>query len=105
MQFEHTATNPLLAVLPPLLHVKATKEGAPPWLRSTVKHVLAELDSDSVGAAEVVTRLADILFIQAVRSYFEENAEAAEFGWLAGVRHPQIGRGTLCSINTHRLGR
>ncbi len=100
MQFENGATNPLLAVLPPLLHVKATKEGGRPWLRLTVKHVLAELDSDSVGATEVVTRLADILFIQAVRSYFEENVDTAEFGWLAAVRHPQIGR-ALALLHGH----
>ena len=92
MQFEGGVSNPLLAVLPPLLHVKATKNGGRPWLPLTVKHILAELDSDGVGATEVVTRLADILFIQAVRSYFEENADTAEFGWLAAVRHTQIGR-------------
>jgi transcriptional regulator GlxA family with amidase domain len=92
MQFEGGVSNPLLAVLPPLLHVKATKNGGRPWLPLTVKHILAELDSDGVGATEVVTRLADILFIQAVRSYFEENADTAEFGWLAAVRHSQIGR-------------
>ncbi len=103
MQFENGATDPLLAVLPPLLHVKATKEGGRPWLRLTVEHVLAELDSDSAGAAEVVTRLADILFIQAVRSYFKENADTAEFGWLAAVRHPQIGR-ALALLHGHPGG-
>jgi len=92
MQFENGATDPLLAVLPPLLHVKATSEGVRPWLRLTVEHVLAELDSGGPGATEVVTRLADILFIQAVRSYFEEGADIAEFGWLAAVRDPQVGR-------------
>jgi AraC-like DNA-binding protein len=100
MQFENGAANPLLAVLPPLLHVKATEMGARPWLRLTVEQVLAELDSDSVGAREVVTRLADILFIQAVRAYFEENADTAEFGWLAAVRHPQIGR-ALALLHGH----
>ena len=92
MQFENGTTNPLLAVLPSLLHVKATKQGARPWLQLTLKHVLAELNAAGAGAAEVVTRLADILFIQAVRSYFEENADTAEFGWLAAVRDQQIGR-------------
>jgi len=92
MQFEDGATDPLLAVLPPLIHVKAAGDGARPWLRSAVEHVLAELDSGGAGSAEVVTRLADILFIQAVRAYFDENAETAEFGWLAAVRDQQIGR-------------
>ena len=91
MQFENGGTNPLVAILPPLLHVKAKEQTPRPWLRLTVEHVLAELDSGDAGAAEVVTRLADILFIQAVRSYFEQNAETAEFGWLAAVRDQRIG--------------
>ncbi len=100
MQFENGATDPLLAVLPPLLHVKATREGGRSWLRLTVEHVLAELDSGGPGAAEVVTRLADILFIQAVRSYFEESTDRAEFGWLAALRDPQVGR-ALALLHSH----
>ena len=100
MQFENGATDPLLAVLPPLLHVKRTEEGARPWLRLTVEHILAELDSGGAGAKEVVIRLADILFIQAVRAYFQENADTAEFGWLAAVRDPQIGQ-ALALLHSH----
>jgi AraC-like DNA-binding protein len=91
MQFENGDTNPLVGILPPLLHVRAAEQDAHPWIGLTVKHVLAELDSGDIGMAEVVTRLVDILFIQAVRSYFEENADTAEFGWLAAVRDQRIG--------------
>ena len=100
MQFENGVTNPLLAVLPSLLHVKATKQVGRTWLRLTLKHVLEELNSSGAGAAEVVTRLADILFIQAVRAYFEENADSAEFGWLAAVRDEQIGK-ALALLHAH----
>ena len=92
MQFENGANNPLLAVLPPFLHVKGSESGGLPWLRLTVEHILAELDSGAGGAAEVVTRLADILFIQAVRAYFHENADTAQSGWLAAARDQQVGR-------------
>jgi AraC-like DNA-binding protein len=92
MQFENGANNPLLAVLPPFLHVRGSKSGGLKWLRLTVEHILAELDSDAVGASEVVTRLADILFIQAVRAHFHENADTAQSGWLAAARDKQIGR-------------
>src|SRR5215472_4952190 len=91
MQFENGDTNPLVVILPPLLHVKATEQDARPWLGLTVKHVLAELDSGDIGMAEVVTRLVDILFLQAVRSYFEENAGTAQYGWLAAVRDQRVG--------------
>ena len=100
MQFQNAAANPLLAVLPPLLHVKRTEEGARHWLRLTVEHILAELDSGGAGAREIVIRLAEILFIEAVRTYFEENADTAEFGWLAAVRDPQIGQ-ALALLHCH----
>jgi len=92
MEFENGATNPLLTVLPPLLHVKATEDKGRSWLRLTVEHVLSELDSGDAGATEVVTRLTDILFVQAVRWYFNRNSDTAEVGWLAAVRDHQIGR-------------
>jgi AraC-like DNA-binding protein len=100
MQFENEGTSPLLAVLPRLLHVKATQDRGRSWLRLTVEHVLSELDSGSAGAGEVVTRLTDILFIQAVRRYFEENADTAESGWLVAVRDQQIGR-ALALLHSH----
>jgi AraC-like DNA-binding protein len=92
MQFENEATNPLLAVLPPILHVKTREVRRHSSLRRTVEHILLELDGDGVGAAETVSRLADILFIQTVYWYFEKNADNAKFGWLAAVRDRQIGR-------------
>jgi len=99
MVFENRDTNPLLAILPPVLHVKRTEERAH-RLRLTTAHVRSELDSGEPGSNEVVTRLADILFIQAVRAYFEENSEAANSGWLAAVRDKQIGQ-ALAILHSH----
>ena len=90
MQFENGPTDSLLAVLPPLIHVKGKDGDAAPWLRATVAHILEELDLHRPGTEAVVTRLADILFIQAVRSYFEDHA-AADSGWLAALRDQHIG--------------
>ena len=92
MIFEDATSNPLLAILPPLLHVKGTDKGATRWLRLTTNYVLSELDNGGAGAEEVITRLADILFIQAVRAYFVDNADTAKSGWLVAARDQQIGR-------------
>jgi len=91
MQFENGPMDPLLAVLPPLIHVKGKEGEAAPWLGATVAHILEELNLHRPGAEAVVTRLADILFIQAVRSYFDQDHAAAESGWLAAVQDPHIG--------------
>lgn len=92
MVFENGVTNSLLALLPPLIHVKQLGERAAPWLPATITLIVEELGSDRLGAEVVVTRLADILFIQAVRAYLDENVDKAEPGWLAALRDNQIGR-------------
>ena len=91
MKFENAKTDPLLAVLPPLIHVKGSNRAASAWLQGTVAQILEELDSCRAGAQAVVTRLADILFIQAVRMHFEHDIQTAECGWLAAIRDPHIG--------------
>lgn len=92
MRFENGRTNALLAALPPLIFVQRSEDGGARWLRLTVQHAIDELDSDRPGAEAVVGRLADILFIGAVRSYLEESLASAQSGWLAAVRDQQIGR-------------
>ena len=92
MQFENGVTDPLLALLPRLIHVKQIGERAAPWLQATVAYIVEELESDRAGSGAVVTRLADILFIQAVRAHLDENVDRAASGWLAALRDNQIGR-------------
>jgi AraC-like DNA-binding protein len=92
MQSENGATDPLLAVLPPLIHFKGRGEDAAPGLRVTVSHIFEELGSGRGASAAVVTRLADILFMQVVRAYLDDNIDSAGSGWLAALRDQQIGR-------------
>src|SRR6266508_2037920 len=72
MQSENGATDPLLAVLPPLIHFKGGGEDAAPGLRVTVSQIFEELGSGRGASAAVVTRLADILFMQVVRAYLHD---------------------------------
>jgi AraC-like DNA-binding protein/mannose-6-phosphate isomerase-like protein (cupin superfamily) len=92
MQPENGATDPLLAVLPPLIHVNGRGGDVAPGLRVTVNQVFEELGSGRSGSAAVVTRLADILFMQAIRAYLDENIDIVGSGWLAALRDQQIGR-------------
>jgi transcriptional regulator GlxA family with amidase domain len=92
MLLENRKSNPLLSILPPVLHVKADENGGRSGLRLTAQHILSELKSGGIGSREVVNRLVDVLFFQAVRTYFEENMDTAESGWLAAARDPQIGQ-------------
>jgi transcriptional regulator GlxA family with amidase domain len=49
---------------------------------------------------EVANRLVDVLFLHAVRAFFDENVETANSGWLAAIRDQQIGR-ALAAIHNH----
>jgi len=97
---ETGAHSSLIGMLPPVLCVKRTEESPQHWLGLTTEQILAELDSGEPGANEVITRLADILFIRAVCAYFDHNSEAAESGLLLAVRDGQIGQ-ALAILHRH----
>src|SRR5262245_25732798 len=92
MKSENGVTDPLLAVLPPIIYLNRKGEDIVSRLRVTVNQIFEELRSGRNGAAAVATRLADVLFMQAVRAYLDENIDTAESGWLAALRDQQIGR-------------
>jgi AraC-like DNA-binding protein len=88
-QFDPAISGSLIAMLPPVLHVKRTEKR---WLGLTTQQIVAEMESGDAGAAEVITRLTEILFIRAVRAYFDRNMETSDLGWVAALRDEQIGR-------------
>jgi AraC-like DNA-binding protein len=61
------------------------------WIASTLRFMAAEAREPRLGGETVITRLADILVIQAIRSWIEQDP-AAQTGWLGALRDPQIGR-------------
>jgi AraC-like DNA-binding protein len=93
--FETGLKNPLVSILPPVIHVKRNQRDDKDWLAMTVEQISAELEQGASGSRDVINRLTDILFIRAVRAYFDQNMETAESGWLAAVRDEQIGRALL----------
>jgi AraC-like DNA-binding protein len=60
-------------------------------MQSTLRLMAAEAKAMRPGGETVVTRLADILVIQAIRSWIDEDP-AAQTGWLGALQDEQIGR-------------
>ena len=89
--FEDRATNPLLASLPRLIHVRGSSRGVATWVRMTFDFLRRESDAGRPGANAVITRLADILFIEALRAH-SATPEAKESGFVVALRDPRIGR-------------
>jgi AraC-like DNA-binding protein len=84
--------NPLLTALPAVLHLSATSpESTSGWL-GTLLHIAAR-ESGSVrpGAANVLARLSELMFVETIRQYLE-TLPAAQTGWLAGLRDPVVGQ-------------
>ena len=90
VRFDHPAARHLVDILPDTIHVKAD---APRdnRMQSAVRMTAAEAREFRPGGEAVITRLADILVIQAIRTWIE-TAPAARTGWLGALQDPQIGR-------------
>lgn len=80
----------LLAGLPRLLHVNVRGSNAGLWLESSVRYALAEARSPRPGGAGVLAKLAEVLFIEVLRLYMNEQAPGRT-GWLAGVGDRIVG--------------
>jgi AraC-like DNA-binding protein len=82
--------NPLIAALPAVLHVRGDLGAPTHWLEASLQFVASEMASGQPGAQTVVSRLVDILLVQAVRAHLEQIGDAAN-GWLRALVDPQVG--------------
>jgi AraC-like DNA-binding protein len=87
VRFDHPAARQLVQSLPPLVVVEAA--GA--WMEGTLRLMAAEARELRPGGEAVITRLGDILVIQAIRSWIETDP-AARSGWLGALQDRQVGR-------------
>ena len=79
--------NPLLASLPRRVHVPGIATG---WLSQLPQQVVAESRSLRAGSETMLTRMAELMFIEVVRHYVEQEAPPAS-GWLAGLTDAVVG--------------
>jgi AraC-like DNA-binding protein len=81
----------LLAGLPSLVKVNVRGSSAGAWLEASVRYALAEARSPNrPGGAGVLAKLAEVLFIEVLRLYMNEQSEGST-GWLAGVNDRVVG--------------
>jgi AraC-like DNA-binding protein len=80
----------LLAGLPPVLRVNVRGSNAGIWLESSLRYALAEARSPRPGGAGVLAKLSEVLFIEVLRLYMNEQSEGRT-GWLAGLNDRIVG--------------
>jgi len=91
VRFSPDAAELLRPQLPPLLHLRCAEGPAAAWLDATLRLLGAEASSNLPGSETVVARLAEVLFVQALRAWIRE-AEDGDAGWLAALGDPQLAR-------------
>lgn len=80
----------LMAGLPAVVRVNVRGSTAGEWLEASVRYALAEARSPRPGGAGVLAKMAEVLFIEVLRLYMNEQDEDRT-GWLAGMRDRVVG--------------
>jgi len=79
--------NPLLASLPPQMHLTGIAGG---WLSQFPQQAVAESRAERIGSDTMLTRMAELMFVEVVRRHMEQTPDR-DTGWLAGLRDPVVG--------------
>ncbi|HEY1794473.1 MAG TPA: AraC family transcriptional regulator [Opitutaceae bacterium] len=91
IQFEGAAADHVAALLPGVLRVRAGQYQILDWLYCTSRLMAFESSLPGPGAEAFVSRLVNIMVIQAMRGWIAENPDKLT-GWLGSFRDPSIGR-------------
>jgi AraC-like DNA-binding protein len=83
--------QPLLATLPPLLKLKVRDTPGGEWVAQSFRYGAQQLANGNPGAATVMSKMSELLFVEAVRRYLNTMPEA-HTGFLAGLRDPAVGK-------------
>jgi AraC-like DNA-binding protein len=86
--FDPARPHPLLADLPPVIHVPA-RVGQHPSLRSAVELLGDELRDPRAGTDAALPALIDMLLLYVLRAWLDEQPEDAA-GWATALRDPAI---------------
>jgi len=80
--------NPLVAALPRILHLPASRTGD--WVARVIDQAVIESNNRRPGGDAVLERLSEMMFVDAARRYLDDLPEGAT-GWLAGLRDRYVG--------------
>ncbi|NTU82454.1 MAG: AraC family transcriptional regulator [Chloroflexales bacterium] len=90
VRFEHPAARQLVALLPRVICTNPASGPPQEWLQSTLRFLAAEAGELRPGGETIITRLADILVVQAIRSWITADP-GAQRGWLGALQDRQLG--------------
>jgi AraC-like DNA-binding protein len=83
--------HPLIDALPSTLVLDLNGKAAGEWIFSSFRYAAQELATARAGSATVLSKLSELMFVEAVRCYLDA-LPADQRGWLAGLRDPAVGK-------------
>jgi AraC-like DNA-binding protein len=87
---ERHAARLFLAGLPPVIRINIRTDASGEWLERSIRHLRGEAASGRPGRMVLLSKMAEALFIEALRRYIEQLSPESS-GWLAGARDPVVG--------------
>lgn len=97
VRFDHPAARTLVDLMPPLVHLPMTALPSGEHgrlaqrVQDTLRLMAVEVEEVAPGGEAVITRLADVLVVQALRTWLATDP-GARTGWLGALSDPQVGR-------------
>jgi AraC-like DNA-binding protein len=83
--------HPLVSLLPAVLLIGRSGDRADEWVQATLRALAAEAAIPRPGGETIITRLCDVLLLQAIRCWIESSADTHQ-GWLRALRDEHVGR-------------
>ncbi|MEK9946072.1 MAG: AraC family transcriptional regulator [Alphaproteobacteria bacterium] len=89
-ELDRDIRHPVLDEIPAVIHAKGLAAHEPGWLDTVMGVLVRETDSARPGATVIVERLAEILFVQTLRAWLDD--QQPPVGFLAAARDPRLAR-------------
>ena len=93
--------HPLLESLPPVLHLNLGDPASAQWVESSLRFAAQPGAGHHGLSPSVLSRLAELLFAQAVRQYLAQQPEG-HGGWLAALRDAKVGQALALLHGEHQ---
>lgn len=91
VRFDHPAAQDLVALMPGVICLEPPASLDSEWMHMTLRLMATEAEALRPGGETVITRLSDVLVVQAIRAWIGEDS-AARRGWIGALHDPQIGK-------------
>jgi AraC-like DNA-binding protein len=90
-KFSSPESRLLVEHLPPTVHLQASGPHVTPWTHAIIQLMVNETIQRGLGSTTVIDRLAEVLFVHALRDYFERPRPSQSESWLRAMGDAKIG--------------